>query len=232
MTAPGPLIGHGRYTDVYDIGGGRVLRRYRDASAAPRREPEVMAHARAHGVPVPAVLDACGSDIVMEYASGPTLFEDLTRRPWTVRHHARLLADLHAQIHAVPALDWLRAPFGAGPAFLHTDLHPGNVIITADGPRVIDWQGAAQGPAEADLALTWVLVASGHISGTVPQRVVGRAGQALFARTYLAAAGPVAPGWLASAARHRLKDRSIRADEATRLRRLLRSHRGTDHLDR
>jgi hypothetical protein len=26
---PGPLIGAGRAADVYDIGGGRVLRRYR-----------------------------------------------------------------------------------------------------------------------------------------------------------------------------------------------------------
>ena len=32
MTAemPGPLIGAGRSADVYDIGDGRVLRRYRD----------------------------------------------------------------------------------------------------------------------------------------------------------------------------------------------------------
>ena len=30
---PGPLIGRGRAADVYDIGGGRVLRRYREASA-------------------------------------------------------------------------------------------------------------------------------------------------------------------------------------------------------
>ena len=52
---PGTPIGAGRSADVYDVGGGRVLRRYRDGrdADAVQREAEVMAHARAHGVPVP-----------------------------------------------------------------------------------------------------------------------------------------------------------------------------------
>lgn len=53
-------MGSGRYTDVYDIGHGRVLRRYRDASAVARRECEVMTHARAHGVPARTYLSAAG----------------------------------------------------------------------------------------------------------------------------------------------------------------------------
>ena len=105
--APGRLVGSGRYADVYDIGRGRVLRRYRDAAAVPSREAEVMTHARAHGVPVPEVFAISGTDIIMEYARGPTMLQVLTRRPWTLRHHARLLADLHALVHAVPVLGWL-----------------------------------------------------------------------------------------------------------------------------
>ena len=220
MHVPGRLIGAGRYTDVYDIGDGRVLRRYRDASAAAGREAEVMAYARDHGVPVPEVFDAAGPDIVMEHAAGPTMLEMLTRRPWTLRSQARLLTALHAQVHAVPGLGWLRAPFGTGPALLHTDLHPGNVILTRDGPRLIDWQGAAQGPAEADLALTWVLLTTSQVPGPLTQRAVGRAGQALFARSYLGAAGPVAPSWLAAAVAHRRSDPSLLAAEADRLSRL------------
>src|SRR4029077_10714860 len=61
MSAPGRLIGSGRCADVYDIGQGRVLRRYRDAAATAGREAEVMTHARAHGVPVPEVFDASGT---------------------------------------------------------------------------------------------------------------------------------------------------------------------------
>jgi len=221
MTAPGRRVGSGRYTDVYDIGHGRVLRRYRDPEAAPAREPEIMAHARAHGVPVPEVFDVSGTDIVMEYARGPLMVHALTRQPWTLRRHARLLAELHALVHAVPAPCWLRAPFGPGPALLHTDIHPANVVLTDAGPYLIDWQGAAQGPAEADLALTWVLVASSKTPGPLAQRAVILAGQRLFARAFLSAAGPVAPSWLAKAARHRLNDPTVLAVEAARVRRLI-----------
>jgi Phosphotransferase enzyme family len=229
MNAPGRLIGSGRCADVYDIGRGRVLRRYRDAAATAGRDAEVMTHARAHGVPVPEVFDASGTDLVMARAPGPTLLEVLTRRPWTLRSQARLLARLHALVHAVPVLGWLRAPFGPGPALLHMDLHPSNVILTPDGPRLIDWQGAAQGPAEADLAMTWVLVASGEVTGPLAQRAVGRAGQALFAASYLAAVGPVAPHWLAAATTHRLSDRTLLGTEAARLGRLARRrHLATD----
>jgi aminoglycoside phosphotransferase (APT) family kinase protein len=228
VKAPGRLVGSGRCADVYDIGRGRVLRHYREAPAAPTREPQVMAHARAHGVPVPEVFDVSGADIVMEYARGPTMLQVLSQRPWTVRQHARLLAELHTLVHAVPAVGWLREPFGTGPALLHTDLHPGNVILTMDGPQIIDWQGAAQGPAEADLALTWVLAASGKVTGPFMQRAVSRAGQGLFARSFLAVAGPVAPYWLAHAARHRLNDPNLLAVEARRVRRLLRSGRLAD----
>ena len=33
----------------------------------------------------------------------------------------------------------------------HADLHPGNVIMTADGPRLVDWTGAVRAPAAFDL---------------------------------------------------------------------------------
>ncbi len=227
---PGPLtlVGSGRHADVYDLGDGRVLRRYRDAAAVAGREAAVMVHALAHGVPVPEVFDVSGADIVMEHAAGPTMLQDVTRRPWTLDRHARLLTALHSMVHAVPALSWLRAPFGDGTVLLHTDLHPGNVILTRAGPRLIDWQGAARGPAAADVALTWVLVATSQIPGPLVQRAVGRAGQALFARRYLAAVQPLAPCWLAAAARHRLSDTTVRESEAAMLHRLLRSSRLAD----
>jgi hypothetical protein len=65
-------------------------------------------------------------------------------------------------------------------------------------------------------------------SSTHPARAVGRAGQALFARRYLAAAQPLAPWWLAVAARHRLGDTTVRESEAAMLRRLLGSRRLAD----
>ena len=209
----GRLIAGGRSADVYEAGGGRVLRRYRDGRPADQvaREAEVMAHARAHGVPVPEVFDVAGCDIVMERADGPTMLTVLGRRPLTFRRQARLLARLHAVVHAVPAPEWLPAPFGdagGAPVLLHRDLHPQNVILTADGPRIIDWEGAARGPAVADVAMTGLSAAA------------VRAVQALFTRSFLAAAGPVDRDWLAAAVRQRLADPHLLPPERVRLERL------------
>jgi Ser/Thr protein kinase RdoA (MazF antagonist) len=41
----------------------------------------------------------------------------------------------------------------------HSDLHPGNVIMTARGPRLIDWLGAARAPAAYEIAQCHVLIA-------------------------------------------------------------------------
>src|SRR5262245_37722576 len=40
----------------------------------------------------------------------------------------------------------------------HCDLHPGNVIMTADGPRLVDWGGAVRAPAALDLACCHILL--------------------------------------------------------------------------
>ncbi|HET7013857.1 MAG TPA: phosphotransferase [Streptosporangiaceae bacterium] len=226
--ASGGLVGQGRNADVYDLGGGRVLRRYRDAALVTDREAEVMVHARACGVPVPEVFDASGPDLVMEYVVGPTMLQAVARQPWTMGRQARLLAQLHDQVHAVPALSWQDAPIGDGDALLHTDLHPDNVILTQDGPRVIDWEGAVRGPAPADVALTWVIVATSEVPGPLLQRLVGVAGQRLFARLFLVGAPPLAPGWIPAMARHRLSDHNLRESEAAALRRLLESRRWAD----
>jgi Ser/Thr protein kinase RdoA (MazF antagonist) len=40
----------------------------------------------------------------------------------------------------------------------HADLHPGNVIMTADGPRLIDWTGTVRAPAALDLGVSHILL--------------------------------------------------------------------------
>jgi hypothetical protein len=45
-----------------------------------------------------------------------------------------------------------------GDGLCHCDLHPGNVIVTADGPRLIDWFGMVRAPAAFDLAVSHILL--------------------------------------------------------------------------
>jgi aminoglycoside phosphotransferase (APT) family kinase protein len=237
MTAPAPgtLIGSGRNADVYDIGGGRVLRRYRDGRESRWVEAEaaVMARARALGVPVPALFDVAGPDLVMERADGPSMLEALGRRPWTVAAQARLLARLHALVHQVPAAGLPELPasrragvgvgagHGDGDVLLHRDLHPQNVILTGGGPVIIDWEGAARGPAIADIAMTWVIIGFSDVPGSGLSAAVTRGGQQAFTRAFVRAAGPLDEGWRLSAVRQRLTDPNLLPTEAARLEKLL-----------
>ena len=158
MAEPGRLIGSGRAADVYDLGGGRVLRRYRTSPAVTdvEREVAVMAHVRTHGYPAPEVFDVDGTDLVMERIVGVTMVDDLAARPWRVRRHADTWADLHRRLRDVPvgALATSIEPrFGPPDGVIHLDFHPLNIMLTGDGPVVFDWTNAALGPPAADVAL-------------------------------------------------------------------------------
>jgi aminoglycoside phosphotransferase (APT) family kinase protein len=224
--SPGTFLGAGRNADVYDIGDGRVLRRYRDGrdQAAVECEARVMAHARAHGVPVPEVFEVSGADIVMERAAGPTMLDVLARRPWTLRSLARLLARLHDTVHRAPALPELRSALGEDDpdrqVLLHRDLHPVNVILTASGPVIIDWEGAARGPAALDVALTWAIVGFSDVPDTGLVAVAARGVQSLFTRSFVRAAGPLDPAARAAAIRQRINDPNVLPSERARLERL------------
>jgi Ser/Thr protein kinase RdoA (MazF antagonist) len=50
-------------------------------------------------------------------------------------------------------------------ATLHGDYHPGNILVTPDGPRVIDWGEASRGDAAADIVRTKVLLAPESAAG-------------------------------------------------------------------
>jgi hypothetical protein len=62
----------------------------------------VMAWARSHGHPVPQVYERTETDLILDRLDGPTMLADLARRPWRLVRHARTLAGLHRQLHAIP----------------------------------------------------------------------------------------------------------------------------------
>jgi aminoglycoside phosphotransferase (APT) family kinase protein len=197
---PGELLARGRAADVFALGADRVLRRYREGEGGDTApEAAAMEHARRHGFPVPTVHDASGLDLVMERVDGPTMLADLERRPWQLRRHGRTLAELHNQLHRIPAPEGIRAPFDRGECLAHFDLHPDNVLMSPRGPVVIDWSNASRGDAADDVALTWVIMATSVIPGPQPFRTLARAGRGLLLRAFLA-------GVDAGAARERLPE--------------------------
>ena len=118
-----------------------------------------MEHARRHGYPVPRVLEVTTDALVLDRIDGPTMLADLRRRPWTLRSHAFLLAQLHKRLHEIGGPPTLAA-VSPGDRLLHLDLHPDNVILSPNGPFVVDWTNARSGDPAADVALTWLIVAT------------------------------------------------------------------------
>jgi tRNA A-37 threonylcarbamoyl transferase component Bud32 len=222
----GAQIAAGRDATIHVAGPDRILRRTPD----PRdvlAEAEAMEHLRAAGYPVPQVFRVGPGEMVLARIDGPTMLDDLEAHPWRIDRHARLLASLHTDLHRIAPFPGLRPHLLPGDAVLHQDLHPGNVILSPDGPVVIDWTNVRQGEAAADVALTWILMASFEldeepVTGSLPHRVFTRAERAVMprirrrlVRTFLRASGieDQARAALTGSAEHRLADRSVRPGE-------------------
>jgi Ser/Thr protein kinase RdoA (MazF antagonist) len=124
---------------------------------------------------------------VLERLDGPTLLQLLRTRAVTFEHGGAILASLMMSVHETapppevfPLRDWmdgtLRLSDGAlphdfaagvialierlppGDELCHADLHAGNVIMTAGGPRIVDWTGAVRAGGALDLASCHVLL--------------------------------------------------------------------------
>jgi tRNA A-37 threonylcarbamoyl transferase component Bud32 len=134
---------------------------------------------------------------VYERIYGPSMLDVICDSPARAEEMGRLLGELHAQILGIVApltiprqRDRLagkirRAAFLADASLMdaaaliptdslstrlcHGDLHPGNVIMSADGPVVIDWFDACRGAATGDVARSSLLMgADGATLGSIP----------------------------------------------------------------
>jgi aminoglycoside phosphotransferase (APT) family kinase protein len=218
----GPKLAEGRDSEIFEHGPGRVLRRARDGRSLVA-EADVMRHVREQGYPAPEVFDAGDGWLVMERLEGTDMLAGLRRTPRGLAAAGRLLAELHRQVGAITAPEWMRvAPGAPGDRVVHLDLHPLNVMITPDGPRVIDWANARRGDPATDVANTWALLACGEVPGSRLDKALAAVGRVLLLRPFLNAldrdaalrAMPALVEW-------RMGDRNHTDAERKRMRRLV-----------
>jgi Ser/Thr protein kinase RdoA (MazF antagonist) len=161
--------------------------------------------------------------IVLPRLHGPTLVQLLRTRAITSEQAGATLASLYISIHKTPPppntpslRDWFAAvsvpggiPKHIAPGILalierlppgdrlcHGDLHPNNVIMTADGPRIIDWVCTVRAPAAYDLGRCYILLCELIPEGMDPERP--RALNAAVQSEYARLAG-MAPAGLTAA---------------------------------
>ncbi|GEP53869.1 phosphotransferase family protein [Reyranella soli] len=133
--------------------------------------------------------------IVMSRFDGPTLLQLLQTGAMTPGQAGAILADLCLAVHKTPAPPdvpslrvWMDAMvrgssgvlpqhiatgvlalierLSPGDELCHGDLHPDNVIMTAEGPRLVDWTGTIRGPAALDLGFSHII-----LTEIAPERV-------------------------------------------------------------
>ncbi|ROQ80966.1 phosphotransferase [Streptomyces sp. NBC_01260] len=170
----GQLLGTGRSADVYELDEEWVLRRYRVDLDATREMP-VMSYLSASGYPVPRLgplpASAGPGDLIMQRLTGPTMLESLISGALGGDEGSAVLAGLLADLHTVPA----RLSAHPEDRILHLDLHPGNVMLTADGPMVIDWSNTEEGPPALDRAMTALILAQVAVDPHIPAAAGARA---------------------------------------------------------
>lgn len=149
MEITGRLIGSGRASDVYEIDEAWVLRRAREGYGDAAAEAAVMERVRGHGYPVPRVriADCTRTELVMERLHGPTMLAAFGAGRIGAREAGEVVAGLLRRLHAVPG------------RVVHLDLHPDNVMLTPDGPYVIDWANAEEGDPGLDWGMSAVILA-------------------------------------------------------------------------
>ncbi|MER5554192.1 phosphotransferase [Streptomyces sp. NPDC002793] len=211
----GALLGSGRTADVYALDGPWVLRRYRH-DIDTTGELAVMSYLSASGFPVPRIGPpadgALPTDLVIQRLTGPTLAEALLAGTVTEGEGADLLALLLRELHAIPP----RLSQDPEDRILHLDLHPENVILAPEGPRVIDWLTAGEGPPALDRAMTSLILAQVALA---PSPTAGARVRGLLAALLSGFAddGGVPADALARATALRAADPRLTADETAPL---------------
>lgn len=131
--------------------------------------------------------------IIYERIYGKTMLNHMMSAPWTIKKHTKMLAQLHQGIHktdgnTLPSLkkylndtvasskvlnenrkSEIKAILGRledGTSLCHFDFHPDQVIITNEGPYIIDWMTAFKGNPLADVARTSILYSYGYPPNT------------------------------------------------------------------
>lgn len=183
----GSLIARGATAEIFAWGSDSVLKLFGDTVPLEwiEREYAVTRMVQETGLPVPrvdALVEQEGRPgIIYDRVDGMAVSEVVSRNPTAVAGIARMMAELHARIHAVelPDLPPLKelietlirmatatpdalkeAAVNAlrrlpdGDSLCHFDFHADNVLLTESGPVVIDWMGASNGDPIADVART------------------------------------------------------------------------------
>jgi uncharacterized protein (TIGR02172 family) len=187
----GSPIAYGRTAEIYAWHNDQVLKLFYDWFDPDdiQYELQIARAVQACGLPVPRVGEIIRvngrNGLTYQRIGGVSMLEMLSRKPWNTFSYARVMAEMHAQMHAsaiqadIPSLRQritykvnhaealasdqrmkiltLLDTMPVGNRLCHGDYHPGNILVTRQGKVIIDWIDSTLGNPLADLARSTII---------------------------------------------------------------------------
>lgn len=215
----GELVGMGNTANVYRWGNHEVIKIFHDhfnSSYEAHKEAknaELISSLHLRAPQYSGLLEYEGkSCLIYERIDGPTMLWQIEPTKDSIAYHAKLKAQLHAEIHQakVDVEPNLKTQIGTlidssaviyehekqmiqqllhalpeGHAVCHYDFHPDNIIISPQGPVVIDWLNVWIGHQAADVARSSMMMQSHSLPPNAPHWLSDRPLRELFHHEYL-----------------------------------------------
>jgi len=213
------LIAKGRTAEVYALGEERVIKLFYEWHPPHWVQREIKIANLVSSLPLrtPRILERIEinerTGIIYERMNGSSLLKLAATKPWMVIRFAKLLAEVHTEIHknevndlpsqktslinVIQHLDCLTPEqigivlklldkLPEGNTLCHFDFHPDQVLMTDTGPVVIDWATAQQGHPLGDVARTCVILKFGQVPyGSWVMRTIINSWRKFFYQTYI-----------------------------------------------
>ncbi|MGG3281323.1 phosphotransferase family protein [Paenibacillus solani] len=215
----GELVGMGNTANVYRWGNHEVIKVFHDhfnstyEANKEAKNAELISSLNLRAPQYSGLLEYEGkSCLVYERIDGPTMLWQIEPTKENISYHAKLMAQLHAEIHQarVDMEPNLKTEIGAlidssavtndhekqmiqhilhtlpeGHTVCHYDFHPDNIIISPQGPIVIDWLNVWIGHQAADVARSSMMMQSHSLPPNAPDWLANRPLRELFHHEYL-----------------------------------------------
>ncbi|OAB47174.1 phosphotransferase [Paenibacillus antarcticus] len=211
----GELIGIGNTAKVYRWGKTEVIKLFYDQSSAVNEgnNAELINNLKLRTPKYSGLVEHEGKmGIVYERIDGPTMLWHIEPSERSLSYNAKIMANLQCEIHNVEnkilpnlkseitnkvnnsheisndekqiIIDMLKS-LPDGNSLCHYDFHPDNIIISPNGPIIIDWLNLLVGSHEADITRTSMMIQSHSLPPNAPNWLIHRDLREFFNKEYL-----------------------------------------------
>lgn len=211
----GELLGIGNTARVYRWGKTEVIKLFYDQNYAvmEAKNAELINSLMLRAPKYGGLVDYEGKKgLIYERIDGPTMLWNIEPSEESMFYNARLMANLQYEIHQVKnkllpnlkpeithkinhsqeisnhdkqTITDILASLPDGNSICHYDFHPDNIIMSPNGPIIIDWLNLLVGNPEADVTRTSMMIQSDSLPPNAPGWLMHRDSRELFNKEYV-----------------------------------------------